>query len=137
MANQAQNMFDINSVSITEGSSIPTYTISASTPWLSSNTAIWSATDTGSLTSGSPFIKPSGKLSLTGEQADIEINGQSLLATLKRIEERINILTVNHDLESEWEELRELGKQYRELEQHIKDKMETWAKLKAQDNDNR
>jgi len=80
---------------------------------------------------------PSGKLSLHGKNADIEINGESLIAMLKRIEERINLLTVNHKLESEWEELRELGNQYRELEQRIKDKLETWDKLKAQDKDNR
>lgn len=80
---------------------------------------------------------PSGKLSLHGKDADIEINGESLIAMLKRIEERINLLTVNHKLESEWEELRELGNQYRELEQRIKDKLETWDKLKAQDKDNR
>lgn len=80
---------------------------------------------------------PSGKLSLHGKDADIEINGESLVAMLKRIEERINLLTVNHKLESEWEELRELGDQYRALEQRIKDKLETWDKLKAQDKDNR
>ena len=79
----------------------------------------------------------SGKISLHGKDADIEINGESLVAMLKRIEERINLLTVNHELESEWEELRELGNQYRELEQRIKDKLETWNKLQAQDRDNR
>jgi hypothetical protein len=78
-----------------------------------------------------------GKLLLNGANADIEINGESLVSMLKRIEERINLLTVNHELEAEWEELRELGNQYRELEQHIKKKMETWHKLKAQDTDNR
>ncbi len=82
-------------------------------------------------------VNPSGKISLQGEGADIEINGESLVTMLKRIEERINLLTVNHKLESEWEELRELGNQYRELEQRIKDKLETWNKLQAQDNDNR
>ena len=56
---------------------------------------------------------------------------------LKRIEERINILTVNAELEAEWEELKELGNQYRALEQRIKDKMETWSKLNATDKDNR
>jgi len=79
----------------------------------------------------------SGKISLHGKDADIEINGESLVAMLKRIEERINLLTVNHELESEWEELRELGNQYRELEQRIKDKLDTWNKLQAQDKDNR
>jgi hypothetical protein len=34
-------------------------------------------------------------------------------------------------LESEWEELKALGEQYRALEQHIQEKMATWDKLKA------
>jgi hypothetical protein len=79
----------------------------------------------------------SGKISLQGKDADIEINGASLVAMLKRIEERVNLLTVNHELESEWEELRELGNQYRELEQRIKDKLETWKKLQSSEKDNR
>jgi hypothetical protein len=83
------------------------------------------------------YTNTSGQLSLNGKDADIVINGESLVAMLKRIEERINLLTVNHELESEWEELRELGNQYRELEQRIKDKLETWNKLQAQDRDNR
>jgi flagellar motility protein MotE (MotC chaperone) len=56
---------------------------------------------------------------------------------LQRIEERINILTVNTELESDWDELRELGNQYRALEQRIKNKMETWNKLRASDQINR
>lgn len=78
-----------------------------------------------------------GKLQLNGKDADIEINGESMVTMLKRIEERLNLLSVNPELESEWEELRELGNRYRELEQRIKDKQETWARLKAQDRDNR
>ena len=72
-----------------------------------------------------------GKLRLEGENADIEINGKSLIDMLKGIEERLNILTVNSELETEWEELRALGNQYRALEQHILDKQATWDKLKA------
>jgi len=129
------------------------YTVSptVSITSLDANLTIGSASST-SYTLASPWItsgtdytigrsaltaSPSGKISLQGKDADIEINGESLVAMLKRIEERINLLTVNHELESEWEELRELGNQYRELEQRIKDKMETWAKLNAQDKDNR
>jgi hypothetical protein len=73
----------------------------------------------------------SPKIRLDGEGADIEINGASLLDMIKKIEERLNILTPNEKLEAEWEELRALGDQYRKLEQHIKDKQATWDKLKA------
>ena len=82
-------------------------------------------------------VRQSGKIELKGDEADIEINGASLVKMLKRIEERINILTVNTELESEWDELRELGDRYRALEQRIKSKVETWNKLKADDKENR
>ena len=85
-------------------------------------------------TSGPYAFNPteqSGKIQLTGKNADIEVNGWSLIDSIKRIEERLNILTPNTKLETEWEELRELGEQYRKLEQHIKDKQATWDRLKA------
>lgn len=71
------------------------------------------------------------KIKLDGEGADIEVNGWSLIESIKKIEERLNILTPNEKLETEWEELRALGDEYRKLEQHIKDKQATWDKLKA------
>ena len=71
------------------------------------------------------------KIKLDGEGADIEVNGWSLVDAIKKIEERLNILTPNENLESEWSELQTLGDQYRKLEQHIKDKQATWDKLKA------
>ena len=73
----------------------------------------------------------SPKIRLDGEGADIEVNGWSLVDAVKKIEERLNILTPNAELETEWAELRELGNRYRELEQHILDKQATWDKLKA------
>lgn len=131
-----------------DGSSIPSYTVSASSPWITSGNGVgtssitwapntWTTSDTFTIASPHTKVSQGGKIQLQGDDADIEINGESLVAMLKRIEERINILSVNHDLEAEWEELRELGNRYRELEQHIKDKMKTWKKLQAQDNDNR
>lgn len=73
----------------------------------------------------------SSKIKLDGEGADIEVNGWSLIDAIQKIEERLNILHPNTELETEWEELRTLGEQYRKLEQHIKDKQATWDKLKA------
>ena len=142
----------LNGVTLTDGNvTTPSYTISA-TPWVGSATGAttnltWSNPNVWT-TSGSFTVNPvatgtgggnisAGTLSLNGNNADIKINGVSIVDMLKRIEERINILTVNQGLESEWQELRELGDQYRALEQRIKDKMETWAKLNAQDKDNR
>jgi len=73
----------------------------------------------------------SAKINLSGENADIEVNGWSLVAAVKRIEERLDLFQLNPDLEAEWSDLRELGEQYRKLEQHIRDKQATWDKLKA------
>jgi hypothetical protein len=73
----------------------------------------------------------SGKIKLDGPEADIEVNGQSLITMLKKIEQRLNILQPNQRLESEWSELRDLGEQYRALEQHILEKKATWDRLKA------
>jgi hypothetical protein len=86
---------------------------------------------------GAGFSQPWGsnqgspKINLNGEGADIEVNGWSLVDAIKKIEQRLNILTPNENLESEWEELRTLGEQYRKLEQHIRDKQATWDRLKA------
>ena len=96
------------------GFSNTTYTASGagtSTPWFTQN--------------------PSTRISLTGEDADVEVNGWSLVAAVKRMEERLGLLQPNPELEQEWADLRELGNQYRKLEQHIKDKQATWDKLKA------
>jgi hypothetical protein len=73
----------------------------------------------------------SAKISLSGENADIEVNGWSLVAAVKRIEERLGLFQPNPELEKEWQDLRKLGERYRKLEQRIKDKQATWDKLKA------
>jgi hypothetical protein len=83
---------------------------------------------------GSPWMTQSpagGKINLSGENADIEVNGWSLVAAVKRIEERLGLFQPNPELEQEWADLRELGDQYRKLEQQIKEKQATWDRLKA------
>lgn len=125
----------INLSTIGPGYTIGTPTSGSSVTWNSPNT--WTTSNSFTVAQPHTVMQPSGKLQLQGENADIEINGVSLVTMLKRIEERINILTVNHELEAEWAELQELGEQYRKLEQHIKDKMKTWEKLQATEKDNR
>lgn len=73
----------------------------------------------------------SGKLQLNGDNADIEINGVSLVDRLKTIEERLNIMVPNSTMEKEWDQLRELGDQYRALEAKLKEQGDMWTKLKA------
>ena len=93
----------------------------------------WTTTGTSdTFTIDSSWNRPaSGKIKLDGPEADIEVNGQSLITMLKKIEQRLNILQPNQSLESEWSELRDLGEQYRALEQHILEKQATWNRLKA------
>ena len=100
-----------------------------------SNTVV--ATSDPFATRSSPYTynpwtsNPSGKIRLDGADADIEINGISLLTTMQEIQNRLNILQPNTALEAEWEELYALGRKYRELEQQIKEKQATWDRLKA------
>lgn len=63
-------------------------------------------------------------------EGDIKLNGKSLDETLTKIEERLAILHANPKLEEKWEKLKELGKQYRELETDIIEKEKIWAILK-------
>ena len=56
---------------------------------------------------------------------DVTIGGKNIAEALERIEARLNILTPNHKLEAEWEELRLLGEKYRQLEKEMLDQLET------------
>jgi hypothetical protein len=85
-------------------------------------------------TNTSPWYTQSNtspRINLDGEGADIVVNGSSLVDAINSIKDRLNCLQINPELESEWEELRALGDQYRKLEQHILDKQATWDRLRA------
>ena len=71
------------------------------------------------------------KIKLDGADADIEINGVSLWRTMQEISNRLNIMHINPELETQWSELRELGEQYRRLEQYIREKQDTFDRLGA------
>jgi hypothetical protein len=76
-------------------------------------------------------LNQSGKLSLQGTNADIDINGKSLLKTLEALEDRLNMMVPNPELEKEWDDLRRLGNRYRKLEAKCKEKANMWNKLKS------
>lgn len=61
---------------------------------------------------------------------DIKIKGKSIVEMFEKIEERLGILHPNPKLEEKWDELRELAKRYKELEQDIIEKEKIWAILK-------
>ena len=67
---------------------------------------------------------------ITGPDADLEINGKSLIKTLDKIEARLGIIEDNPKLEADWQELKKLGDQYRKLEQSIMEKLQTYNSLK-------
>ena len=119
----------------------PGYTLSTSaTPWTGANVtwtspATWTTSDNFTISNGST-VSPSGTIALKGDNADIDINGKSMKDWMEKVEERLNLLSPNPELESEWEELKQLGEQYRALEKHINEKMKTWKKISATDGDN-
>lgn len=109
---------------------------SSASDWLSASpNAVWTTTATstiGSVLGGAAMgVSQSGKVSVFGENADVEINGKSMKEWMERVEERLNILTPNPELEKEWDDLRRLGERYRKLEKKCKEKAEVWKKLKA------
>ena len=74
-----------------------------------------------------------GTLRVQGDavfEGDIKLNGKSLDKTLTKLEERLAILHPNEKLEVKWENLRELRKQYMELEADILEKEKIMEILK-------
>lgn len=72
------------------------------------------------------------KLDVRGDanfEGKVRIRGKDLGETLDRIEERLAILHENAELESRWESLRELRKQYLELEADILQQEEVYRIL--------
>ena len=102
---------------------LTTSSVSISQPWVTTN-------GTSGLTWANLTEPASGRITLQGPDADIEVNGESLMTMLHRIEERLNILTPNQELEAEWDQLRELGEQYRELEKKLSEQVKMWDALK-------
>jgi len=75
--------------------------------------------------------QPSGKITLDGDNADIEINGRSLMQILDGLEQRLGLLKCREDLESDWSELKALGDQYRAMVKGIEEKTQMWNTLKS------
>jgi hypothetical protein len=95
--------------------------------WASTPNTVW----TTNTSDWSISTNQSATIDLKGDDADIRVNGRSLMDAIDALEQRLNILVPNPELEAEWEELRELGQRYRELEKKCQEKGDMWAKLKA------
>ena len=72
-------------------------------------------------------LKVNGNADFEGE---VTIKGKSLTDMFEKIEERLAILHPNPELEDRWDELKDLAKRYKELEQEIIEKEKVWAILK-------
>jgi hypothetical protein len=64
------------------------------------------------------------------EGGDIKIAGKSLSEAIEAIEERLGILNPNPELEDRWDQLKELRKQYIELEKDLLEKEKLMKILK-------
>ena len=53
----------------------------------------------------------------------LSIGGVDLAESIRNIEARLNILRPNQSLEAEWDELRELGERYRQMERDMLEKL--------------
>ena len=64
------------------------------------------------------------------EGGDIKIGSKSLSKAIEQIEERLGILHPNPELEDRWEQLKDLRRQYQELEKELLEKEKIWKILK-------
>lgn len=99
-----------NPYSPTNGSSPYTYNVSS--PY----TTQWSTVPNTTYTYNNSGITPSSKLEITGENADIVINGMSLLTLLKTFEKRLSILQPKTELLEKYEALQQAYEHYKTLE---------------------
>jgi hypothetical protein len=114
------------------GDSIDTVTTGTVTiPNTTSNGIYWGLNGTSNVISTDPSLK-GNSLSVKGNadfEGEITIKGKNLSEMLEKIDERLAILHPNPKLEDKWDELKELGKRYRELEQELIEKERVWAIL--------
>ena len=95
-------------------------------------TTTTTGTNWGNITLAEPDIK-GATLKVKGDadfDGEVTIKGKNLTDMLEKIDERLAILHPNPKLEDKWDELKELGKRYRELEQELIEKEKVWAILK-------
>lgn len=74
-------------------------------------------------------VHPSGTLKLQGENADIDVNGVSLMETIRGIQDRLNMLCPDPEMEQEWTELRVLRDQYETKLKECREKSQAWKAL--------
>ena len=134
-------MNTVNTVSVTGPTPSPVYT----TTGTGSSGLYWGMNGTSGSsgqvltsngTNGSIWADPNLKgasIQVKGDaefEGEVTIKGKKLTEMFAKIEERLAILHPNPELEDKWDELKELAKRYKELEQEIIEKEKVWAILK-------
>lgn len=104
-----------------------TITTSPNTTGGAGQTLTWNGTTPVWTTTPSSPLKVNGDAEIDG---DLKVKGKSLSEAIENIEKRLAILHPNKELEERWEQLKELGERYRELEKDILEKEKIWDILK-------
>jgi len=118
-----------NKLNVSGGSLAPGYGAVSPMPaitWPNSSPS-WTFSD---LSITSP---PQAKIELRGEDADIEINGESVVGMLRDIRDRLNILRVSEEMEQEWDELRILREEYEAKLTECREKSRAWQALQQKE----
>ena len=127
--NTMMGPYSIDTITLNSGSS-PTYTTSVGITGATTIAPGAVLTNNGWTPTPTLTVSQSGTIQLEGENADIRVNGESMMQTLRDIQDRLNMLRPNPELEAEWDQLRALGEQYRKLESEFKEKSKMWNTLK-------
>jgi len=98
----------------------------ASGTFISLDPNAWSLSDTLSIGD----IRPQNTISVTGEGADVLINGVGVMETLRGIQEQLNLLRPHPEMEQEWDELRAIRQQYEAKLAECQAKSKVWSALK-------
>ena len=128
-------------VTVTVGAAMPTLIVDDFSSISLSNSIEWTAINSTITLSplmtdtiASPMqVAPSGRLTLTGDNADIEINGESIVSVLREIRDRLSILKVSETMEAEWNELSKLREQYEAKLAECREKSKIWSSLSHQE----
>jgi hypothetical protein len=114
------------------GSGIDTITIDPSLYTTSSitsaSTISWNQDYSTSI--GSSWVNIDSNGISIKEGGDLKIAGKSLSEAIEKIEERLGILNPNPELEDRWDQLKELRRQYIELEKDLLEKEKIMKILK-------
>jgi hypothetical protein len=110
--------------------------MSISTNWATGHTlTVDSTTSLGGAAQNYATLPPGIKWDITSTPIDppfseFRIELKLIMRMIQDIQTQINILQPAPELEQEWQQLRELGDQYRKLEAEFKEKQRMWTTLK-------